>query len=98
MENHVALCPQCNAIQNGGPKVNAETEPGPRHWLARRLLAGLSELTGLAPSFVIILLAAPLAVAGAFGYLIASQTGAVIGVVVAVALLIGIVVWAESGG
>lgn len=98
IENSVAACPQCGTAQDAGPKVNSETTPSPRRGIARRLLADLVDLTGLAPAVALVLLASPLAVSGLIGYAIGDANGAAVGVVVAIALMIGVAVWAEAGG
>lgn len=99
IENRDATCPRCGSAQDAAPKPN--TDPAPprsRRRFARELLTGFADFGILAAPLVPIVLAVPLAVLGAVGYFIAGQSGAAVGVVAAIAVLIGIAIWAESGG
>lgn len=97
--NNAATCPRCGAAQDDGPKVNSGPPPvRSRRGFVRELFTGLADATGLAPAVGVALLGFPLAVGGVLGYLVAGTAGAVVGAVAAVALFVGVAVWAESGG
>lgn len=99
IENHVGACPQCGTTQDDGPKVNSgSSSPVSRRGFVRQLLDALADITGLAPALAPAIFTLPLVAGGLIGYLIAQSNGAVIGATAALTLLIGIVIWAESGG
>lgn len=65
----------------------------------RQFLGGFTDAGGLALSVIPFALVVPLVLAaGAAGYLVAGQTGAAIGVIGAIALVLGFIIWVESGG
>jgi hypothetical protein len=82
--------------QDEGPRANAELAP-PRRGLVRQFVRDLADLARWSPVLGLILLAFPLVVGGATGYLLAERTGAIVGTLVAIVLTLGIVSWAESG-
>ncbi|MBP3958926.1 hypothetical protein J8F10_27090 [Gemmata sp. G18] len=99
IENHVGACPQCGTAQDDGPKVNSGSPPPASHrGFVRQLLNALADITGLVPALAPAIFALPLVAGGLIGYLVAESNGAVIGATAALALLIGIAIWAESGG
>ena len=98
IENRDATCPHCGAAQDGAPQVNSgPVPPQSRRESVRQFFTGLSDL-GLTLSLVPVGTVILLAFVGAVGYALAGNTGAGVGVVVVIALIIGVVIWAESGG
>ncbi len=93
LQNRDATCPHCGAVDSAQPKPNTDPPPKPprgnRIWTFYFLL---EEFGPLALVVILALLALPVAV----GYVLAGKLGAGIGVVAAIAILIGVAIWGEG--
>jgi hypothetical protein len=91
LQNRDATCPHCGAAESGSPKPNAEPPSKPsrgnRLWNVYFLLDEPLALVGLL---------AFIGLFGAVGFLLAGKFGAGCGVAAAIALLIGVAIWAEG--
>ena len=91
LQNRDATCTQCGAAEPPAPKPNSDPLPKPsragRLWNVYFLLD---------EPLVLVVILAFVALLGAVGFLLAGKFGVGIGVIAAIALLIGVAIWAEG--
>ena len=113
VENNVATCPYCETAQSeppiaqadakpaprfAQPKVNPQSEPVSQRNIASQLIRDVGDLIGLAGPLALLILSLPVALAVAFGYIVAGQTGAAVTFVAVAVLLLALTVWSSTGG
>jgi|GEM_PF-7040294 len=93
LQNRDATCPHCGAAEPPAPQPNTDPPPKPpRGERIRTFFFLLEEFGPLAVVGILALLALPVAV----GYVLAGKFGAGVGVIAALALLIGAAIWGEG--
>lgn len=93
LQNRDAICPQCGAAEPPAPKPNTDPPPKqPRRNLIWDFVFIFEDLTLLG----VVGILAFLGLFGAVGFLLAGKFGAGVGVTAAIALLIGVAIWAEG--